>query len=437
VDFFLFILVTGILFMRPMDFIPGLETIPLYYIAIVSCILVSWNKIATHFSNDRLGVRPVTAFMIGLLLVSVFSNLAHGNVEGLANFTPEYAKVLVYFMLLVGVVDTPRRLRVLLACLVIIDLVPTVLTLLHYHGMINIPAYEALNDSDSTRIDPETGGAATIRRLKGSGAFADPNDICEILNQAMVFALYFLIDRASPLLKLSCLAALPVFGYALYLTRSRGGFVGFLVSLAVLFWARYGPRKTILLGGLVFPVILVLFGGRQTSISASEGTGQSRIQLWFEGFALMRGSPIWGIGTGEFVKNVGRVAHNSFIHAYTELGFLGGTLYFGMFYYVLKTLRQLGRPDTWIPDPEIDRIRPYILAALSGYATTELSLTHCYELSTYVVLGMATACIGLADPEPPLTAPQLDGRLVVRMAGLSALFLSALYIYTQMTVRLG
>ena len=41
VDFFLFILVTAILFIRPTDFVPGLEAVPLYYLAILPCLIVS------------------------------------------------------------------------------------------------------------------------------------------------------------------------------------------------------------------------------------------------------------------------------------------------------------------------------------------------------------------------------------------------------------
>jgi O-antigen ligase len=437
VDYLLFLLVTGILFVRPTDVVPALESLPLYQVAIVSCIIVSWNKIVGQFSKAKFASRPVTAFMVGLLLVSVFSNVAHGNFAEVATFTPAYAKLLMYLILLVGVIDSPGRLHSLLGSLVIIILVPTILTVAHYHGAINIPAYEAMAGSDSTRLDSYSGEALSIQRLKGSGTFADPNDVCEILNLAIVFALYAVSSPGSFLPRVFCLAALPVFGYALTLTHSRGGFVGFLISLAVLLWAKVGLRKSAMLGVILLPIVFTVFGGRQTSIGAGEETGQSRIQLWADGFELLKGSPVWGIGTHEFVKYAGHVAHNSFIHSATELGLVGGTLYFGMFFYALTTLKQLGAPEIRIPDPTMRRIRPYILAALAGFTASELSLTNCYVLSTYVILGLATAWICLANPRPPLPVPEINGRLIGRTIKWSATVFLCLYVFTQLNVRWG
>jgi O-Antigen ligase len=437
VGFLLFILVSGVLFIRPTDFIPLLEAVRLYAILIVGCILLYWNRLITQVSVPSLRERPVAVCMFGMLLISVLSNLARMDIDAAFGFGVEFAKVIVYFLLLVGVVDSPGRLQRFLACIVAIDLIPIILALLHYHGMIDIPAFHALNDTDSSRFDPETGEATVIRRLKGSGAFGDPNDVCEILNPAMLFSLYGLMNPRRGWVRFLWLAPMVVFGHALSLTFSRGGFIGFLVGLMVLFWARYGRRKSILLAGVIFPVIFVLFGGRQTSISTGEGTGQSRIQIWVEGFDLMRPSPIFGIGTDQFVENVGHVAHNSFIHAYTELGFFGGTFYLGGFYYALRMLGRLGSPHVTIRDPEIRRVRPFILAAVVSYAASELSLTHPYDLSTYTMLGLATVCIRLADPEPPLPGSRLDGRLVLRVVGASALFLVALYVYAQWSVRWG
>ncbi len=114
----------------------------------------------------------------------------------------------------------------------------------------------------------------------------------------------------------------------------------------------------------------------------------------------MRRSPIFGIGTGQFQVYVNKAAHNAFVNAYTELGFVGGTFFFGTFYYALRSLVWLGLPHVEIRDPEIRRVRPYILAALVSYAVSEMSLTHPYWVQTYNMLGLASICVLLADPNP-------------------------------------
>ena len=66
-----------------------------------------------------------------------------------------------------------------------------------------------------------------------------------------------------------------------------------------------------------------------TSISADEGTGQARIQLWSDGLMFFQQSPLFGIGMENYRQFSRHVAHNSFIHCFAELGLLGGTLFLG------------------------------------------------------------------------------------------------------------
>src|SRR5262249_45050570 len=123
-----------------------------------------------------------------------------------------------------------------------------------------------------------------------------------------------------------------LFGAGLALTQSRGGMVALLSGLAAFFYARFGPGKSLLLGGLVLPVLLTVFGGRMTEISTSANTGQSRVGLWVEGVAMLKESPLFGIGADNFRQRLDFVAHNSYLHTYAELGLFGGTLFLGAFY---------------------------------------------------------------------------------------------------------
>src|SRR5205807_1762810 len=137
------------------------------------------------------------------------------------------------------------------------------------------------------------------------------------------------------------LAPIGLFGYALSLTQSRGGFIALLGALLTLVWSRFGWRKAIPLAAILVPVMFMLFDGRMTGLSASEGTGQERIQLWSEGFNFFREAPIFGIGMDEFTEEVRQPAHNSFVHCYAELGFFGGSLFFGAFFTAFWSLSRL------------------------------------------------------------------------------------------------
>jgi putative inorganic carbon (HCO3(-)) transporter len=425
VDFALFLLVTAIMIIRPADFVPSLEGANLYFIAIVPCILVSTPKVIPQLTMEGLRERPALVFGIGILLVSLISNLGHGQVQVGFDFATEFLKILMFSLLMLGHIDSPARLKFFLGFLVSLILIPILLAVLNYHGTIEIPAFRVLSEGDG------------VRRLCGSGVFADPNDVCEILNLGILLCLYGLLDRGGGLSRVLWLAPMALFFHALTLTQSRGGFLGAVVGLMVLFRSRFKGTKSLLAAGAALAVMVALIGGRQTTLSTSEGTSQSRIQLWDDGLEMFKGSLVIGIGIGQFRENAGHVAHNTFIQTYTELGFLGGTLLFGQYLWGLKNMIQLGSRQGTLPDPEVRRVQPFLLASLASYAISEMSLTNPFSLVTYLMFCLATVCIRLAHPTPPLPDLLLSGSLVRRTFLYSGLFLVGLYVFTKLSVRYG
>ena len=111
------------------------------------------------------------------------------------------------------------------------------------------------------------------------------------------------------------------------------------------------------------------------------------------------------------------VAHNSFMHAYTELGFVGGTFFFGAYYYVLTSLAQLGSTPPMIRDPEVRYVRPYIMAAVVSVAVSQMSLSQCYAVATYAMLGVGAVCVRLADAEPSRRVPAAQASRVSTRPG--------------------
>ncbi len=117
-DFFLFMLVTAIMFIRPTDFVPGLEGANLYLIAIVPCILLSPHKVIPQLTTAGLRERPVLVFGFGILLISLVSNLLHGQFQVGFDFATEFLKILMFYLLMLGHIDSPARLKFFLGFLV-------------------------------------------------------------------------------------------------------------------------------------------------------------------------------------------------------------------------------------------------------------------------------------------------------------------------------
>ena len=421
-DFFLFVVVTGVMLVRPGDFVPALNGVNLYLFAIVCCMLVSWNRLISRLSTNAFREDPTAIMVMGIFLVSLVSNLAHGDFATAREFGTEFGKVVLFYLLLIGIVDSPTRLRRFVSCVVVFDLIPTTLALLQFHEIIYIPALVPYNDQG-------------LIRLTATGFYGDPNDFCEMLNTAMLFSLYRLMDGSNGVARFVWLTPIPAFGYALALTRSRGGLLGAVAGLGVMFWSRYGVKKTVVVAGLGLPIMLYLGSGRLTSISTSEGTSQQRIQLWAEGFEMLRESPIWGIGTDQFGKRAGLAAHNSFVHAYAELGLVGGMCFFGMYYYLLASLGKLGSPPHTVRDPILRHARPYIMAAVTSCAVSEMSLSRCYLVTTYVIIGIGSVCVRMTRSEAAFDDPQPDRRLAYRLIRDGLVFLAALYVFTRLSVR--
>ena len=140
-DFFLLLLLTGILFIRPTDFVPGLESAQLYLISILACLATSFQVVTAQLSVDSLRRRPITACVFGLLVVNSLACLANLRVDLLSTQSLEFLKVTLFFLLLVGLVNSRRRLRLYLLSLAGVLVVQIGLAVLQYYEYIHLSAF--------------------------------------------------------------------------------------------------------------------------------------------------------------------------------------------------------------------------------------------------------------------------------------------------------
>jgi O-antigen ligase len=207
--------------------------------------------------------------------------------------------------------------------------------------------------------------------------------------------------------------------------------------MLILFYARFGWKRTIPLSMVAVPAMFVLFGGRQTDLSTSGDTGQERIQVWTEGLALFRRAPLFGIGESRFLEEIGKVAHNSYIHAYTEMGFFGGTVFLSIYYLSLWLPFKLDAGRLQAVDPELRRLRPYLMALVAGYAAGMFTLSRNYVIPTYLYPGLITVYMRLASPDPSPSAAPFDLRVIKRLTLVSLAALIFLHVYCRLMVRWG
>jgi O-antigen ligase len=429
----LFILLNAALFVRPAEIVPSLEGWQIYEVLILACLAVAFPSVLEQLRARSLVSQAITACVLGVAAAAVLSHLTHLAFGAALQAGAEAGKQLVYYFLLVGVVNTPERLRSFLAWLVGLIVVLTVLSLLQYHKVIDVPALSSTAEGQG-QVDEETGEQVVLDRMCGAGIFQNPNDLSRILVAGLTVCLAGLVDGGRRV-RVLVLPLLGLFGYALFLTYSRGGFLSLLAGVLVFCVARFGKWKTAGLALVLLPVLFLLFEGRQTDITVSGGTGQDRVQLWSEGLAAFRENPVFGIGMNEYFGLTGGLAaHNSFVQCYTELGFVGGACFVGAFALAFWAPYRLGSARLPTPDPGLTLVRPCVLALIGAYIVGMLSSTRSYSVPTYLLLGLSAAYCRLASAHLPEPFVRLNGRLVARLAGLGVVVLIAIHAFVRVSI---
>jgi putative inorganic carbon (hco3(-)) transporter len=434
VAFAFFLLLNAVLFIRPAELVESLEPLRLYYVTILGCLATSYAGILSQFNMDRLKASPMTVCLLGLLAAVVLSHLQFFSIYDARTSGTEFAKHVLFYLLMMHNLNSPDRFQKYLNALVLFIFIAMGLALLQYHGMVNIAALEAL---DRREIDEQTGELIEFRQLMGTGMFNDPNDTCLILTLGIMICLYRIMKPKAGANRIFWLLPLAVFLLAFIETKSRGGFLAVAAAVNVVMLLRLGIRKTLPIWALAVPVVLVGLGGRMTDIDVEGGTGQHRIQVWREALELLRDGPLFGIGQGMMGEYLAYVAHNSYVHAYSELGLFGGTCFIAIIYLAITELLRLKRYPTAIEDPEIQRLRPYVIGVICGYCVGLLSLSRVYIVPTYLVFGLSGAYMNLVKAPPNDTGPlkQFDSSLLLRLIGIGIITLVALELGSRVMVR--
>ena len=397
-----------------------------FFYLFLPCFLLSFQSVAGQLSWRNLQRQPITLCVLALLLTDVASNLAHFNIEGVVDHGVSSLKNVMYYLLLTSVVNTPIRFRKFLFWVWFFTLLFIVLVLLKHYGVIELSMEEALGDEYVS----ETGEKVAVTRMTGSGLFRDPNDICMVIVTGVILSFYLMGDRLFRLPWPLYAMAVVVFGHALQQTQSRGGFIALLAGCGVTLLARYGWKKAAMAGAAGLPLVLFLFKGRLTAISTKENTAHSRIGLWSDGLEFFKSNPIFGIGSGMYHILDRHVAHNAYVHAYAEMGLLGGGVFVGAIFFALWAVYRMGSVHTEIEDINLRRAQPFMMALLAGIATLLMTLSQTYYMSTYMIFGLANAYLRVTNA-PQLLGYRMNFPLVKRLSVATIIFLVGIYIFVN------
>ena len=425
----LLVLVTAAMFVRPGELIAQIAGYPIYQILIIACLFIASRTLWNQLFCLRFADRPMTSCLFVLVMAVFMSHLVHGNLWGARDSAWNVTKQVALYVLIVGLINTPNRLRAFVGWITILTTITAALSLFDFIGWIQLNAIDSLQElhrSSSTE-------SGTINRIRGTGIFEDPNDLGLVIVTGLVFCMYFMTQDGLGWPRYVWAIPMIVLGTTLGETQSRGAFISLAAAIPAWFFYQRGTRLAIL-GSLLFvPVLIFGFAGRMTEIDAVyEGTGQTRLQIWSDAFDVFRSAPLFGIGEGAFADTTGFVAHNSFLQAFAELGVLGGCSFLAVFLTGSIGLTKLtSSEDT---PSEVTRLRGFVFAAIVGYSVGIFALSRQFVGPTFIILGLsgATQAISNRDLGP---AWKLGIEYTLRVLLASALLLIATYLLIRIFVQ--
>lgn len=430
----LFAMTTATLFLRPAELFIGLAGWPIYEVLILSTLILTFQSMQGHFRWYYLQRQPISLCVIGVFFAVTVSHLQHIYLSGAFDGATLFLKTLIYYGLLVTVVNSPARLRGFLLTVAIFATAMVALCVLDFFEIFDFEFIQHLDDFDGVTDEDEV---VTTLRMRGTGIFQDPNDMAAVIVVAGILCTYFLTDKTFDSLRFGWLIPLAILFIGLLCTKSRGGLLACAVTGMTYIIVRFGGKVAIV-AAILGVCSLPLIAGRQTEIDLEDGTGQDRIQLWRDGFdAIKNPDLIFGVGQSNYYDVVGLVAHNSYIHAYVELGLVGGTMFFGLFFFTAYQFYRMSRIPDGMLNSELVRMKPYLVALFVGWAAALFSLSRCYVVPTYLVFGTCAAYLNLVWIHTQSGEPLIiwNRAHLFRLISASACTFSGLYVLTAIMAR--
>ena len=375
---------TTVLYFRPQDYFPSLQNANIAIIpAILTLLAFIPSQLATE-GNLTVRTREVNLLLLLCLAAALSVPLAISREVALNYFWDPIVKNIVIFILIINIVRTEARLKILLYLAIAITLVLSM---------------QALNDYRLGNLAVE--GYRVQGRSTG-GMFENTNDLGIHLVTMLPIAVALARSMRSFIGKLIFhLCALVILG-TIVVTFSRGAFLGLVAVSLFLAW-KFGRRNRVAVFAALFLVAVLFvalapgeFWTRIASIYDSSldrfGSSIARGELLKRSLVVTIANPLLGIGVGNFTLLSARsqVTHNAYTQVSAEMGLAAAVIYTMFIVAPLKRLQLIERETLTAQRPS----RFYYLAiglqaSLIGYMVSSFFASVAFYLYIYYLAGYA------------------------------------------------
>jgi O-antigen ligase len=399
---------------RPQDFVPALEGIPLLPVVLLLAFAVWGVRAGKSFDAPHFLLLPV------FLVVGMVSMVANHWLGGAVALLESFGPTVIAFFVFAAACDTPRRVGIAMAVFVLCACV------LAEHSIV-----QASTGMGWTGVPLAEDG-----RVRYVGIFNDPNDVGLLFAATLPMAFY-LSGRGGFLRRVWWLAAAALLLYGVYLTNSRGAMLAVLVVGGIFVWKRRGMFTAVVLGVLGL-VVMRLLSSRMQELDPDESSAFGRVDAWYEGMHMFFSNPLLGVGPGNFTDYNQLTAHNSWILVLAETGFLGYTLWLAFtsyaFWMMMKMMRH--QPDVAGGSAQAgawqdERTLAFtLLLSLYGLFSAAFFLSRSYTVVMYLLIALVVGhYMGARQRWPGVPLLRLSDHWM-RWLAVSVASIVALYIIT-------
>jgi O-antigen ligase len=332
-------LFTLLLYLRPNEMFPELfGAFPL--VRIVAILALATYVISRLASGQSLTSWPLELKMLAaiILLGLIFIPIAKEPGDSWDVLTDNLLKIGCIFVLMINLINTRARLRLLFKVVVVCGAVL---------------ATFAIRDYLSGNVGVKSG------RIWGAvgGMFGNPNDLATSFDILLPLGIFLVLSNRG-LTRALYLVACILLVVAIMLTFSRSGFLGLLAAGGVAIWKLGRDRRALTATAFILflGVIVVLmpegYASRVKSIfnieSDPTGSAQLRRDQLERVVGVAARHPVVGIGLGNYHIYSLREqrAHNSYLEISAELGVAGLIAYLTMIIAPFRALGRIERENT-------------------------------------------------------------------------------------------
>ena len=274
------------------------------------------------------------------------------------------------------------------------------------------------------------GSTSVAGRVRYLGVLQDPNELALALSIGLAFAFAFASRKRSPAGTALVVFSLAAIVTCIYYTQSRSGQLVFLSVLGTYAVWRWRWKAIAALGVMAVPALMVMTGGPERADAAA--SVEERLEAGMTGYQLFMSSPLVGVGQGQFTEHHHLTAHNAYVLALAETGFVGFMLWAAVLYISVKTLLMAVVRYEKVPEARIAHAWGMaLLASVAGLGVGVFFLSFAWHHLFWIYMGLVGAyysAIRAHDPEFRVRMGPLDWLAV---AGIGIGGLGMLYLYLR------